>query len=92
MKAAVTVSSKGQIVLPVAIRKAAQVERGDLLLMEVVGDKIILQSSKKGMCSEAKKEKIKLMQETAGGAQGLDPSYVDELCEAVAKRMDQQQI
>lgn len=88
LKAAITVSSKGQIVLPVAIRKAAKVEKGDLLLMEVVGNKIVLTPFKRGLSPETKEERIRLLKKTAGALPGLDPGYIAELRKASAERLD----
>lgn len=43
----VKVSSKGQIVLPIDIREKISIKQGDVLLLHLVGDKIIIEPIKK---------------------------------------------
>ena len=41
----VTVSSKGQVVIPASIRKKLNIRKGSKLIMSVEGDKIVLESA-----------------------------------------------
>jgi AbrB family looped-hinge helix DNA binding protein len=87
VKATVTVSSKGQIVLPLAIRKSLNIDKGDLLILEVVGDRIVLTPSKRG-AGRAGEERVKLLEQTAGSLPELDPGYVYELRKSSAERLE----
>jgi len=44
----VKVSSKGQTVLPAAVRQKADINRGDVLTARVFGGKVVLEPLKKG--------------------------------------------
>ena len=75
MAATVTVSSKGQIVLPAQIREKAPVKQGDVLLVNLVGDKIIIEP----LIRPERKDWERIIKETAGAWKDIAPDYVDEL-------------
>jgi AbrB family looped-hinge helix DNA binding protein len=71
----VKVSSKGQIVLPIDIREKISIKQGDVLLLHLVGDKIIIEPIKK----TTKKNWEKVLKETSGILPDNNPNYIDEL-------------
>jgi AbrB family looped-hinge helix DNA binding protein len=85
MAATVTVSSKGQIVLPAHIRDKADVKQGDVLLVNMVGDKIIIEP----LTRPERKDWERIIKETAGAWKDIAPGYVDELRAASAARLDE---
>jgi AbrB family looped-hinge helix DNA binding protein len=87
MAVTVTVSSKGQIVLPAHIREKAHVKQGDRLLVDLVGNKIIIEPLNK----PERKDWKRIIQETAGSWKDIDPNYVDELRTAFTARLDENQ-
>ncbi len=85
MSATVTVSSKGQIVLPAHIRKKATVKQGDVLLVNLVGDKIIIEP----LIRPEQKDWERIIKKTAGAWKNIAPDYVDELRAASVARLDE---
>jgi AbrB family looped-hinge helix DNA binding protein len=85
MAATVTVSSKGQIVLPAQIRARAHVKQGDVLLVDLVGDKIIIEP----LTRPERKDWERIIKEAAGSWKDIDPHYVDELRAAFTARLDE---
>lgn len=85
MQGVVKVSSKGQIVLPAKLREKAAIKKGDLLIVNLVGDKVVIEplnKPKKGNWQQ-------ILKETAGIWPGIDPKYVDELRLAAQKRLEE---
>jgi AbrB family looped-hinge helix DNA binding protein len=81
----VRVSSKGQIVIPSKLREKASIKQGDLLMINLIGDKMVvepLNKTKKGSWQQ-------ILQETAGSWSGVNPQYIDELRSAALKRLDE---
>lgn len=76
---------KGQIVLPAHIRKRVPVKQGDVLLVNLVGDKIIIEP----LIRPERKDWEKIIKETAGTWKNIAPDYVDELRAATAARLDE---
>lgn len=87
MVATVTVSSKGQIVLPAFIREKVPVKQGDVLLVNLVGDKIIIEP----LIKPERKDWERILKETAGTWKNISPDYVDELRTMSATRLDENQ-
>lgn len=85
MAATVTVSSKGQIVLPAHVREKASVKQGDVLLVNLVGDKIIIEP----LIRPERKDWERIIKETAGAWRNIAPDYVDELRAASTARLDE---
>jgi AbrB family looped-hinge helix DNA binding protein len=85
MVATVTVSSKGQIVLPAQIRERVPVKQGDVLLVNLVGDKIIIEP----LIRPERKDWERIIKETAGAWKDIAPDYVDELRATSAARLDE---
>jgi AbrB family looped-hinge helix DNA binding protein len=85
MVATVTVSSKGQIVLPAQIRERMPVKQGDVLLVNLVGDKIIIEP----LIRPERKDWERIIKETAGAWKDIAPDYVDELRATSAARLDE---
>lgn len=84
MVATVTVSSKGQIVLPVNIREKVSIKQGDVLLVNLAGDKIIIEP----LTKPEHKNWEKTIKETQGVWKDIRPDYVEELRTLSAKRLD----
>lgn len=82
MKSVVKVSSKGQIVLPAAVRQEAGIGRGDVLAAHVVGGKVVLEPLKKKEAADRQG----ILQDTAGIWPGVDPDYVYRLRRAAQER------
>lgn len=87
MAVTVTVSSKGQIVLPAHIREKAHVKQGDTLLVDLVGNKIIIEP----LNIPERKDWKRIIQKTAGSWKDIDPNYVDELRAAFTARLVENQ-
>jgi len=87
MVATVTVSSKGQIVLPAHIREKVPVKQGDVLLVKLVGDKIVIEP----LIRPDRKDWERILKETAGVWKGISTDYVDELRATSAARLDENQ-
>jgi AbrB family looped-hinge helix DNA binding protein len=85
MAVTVTMSSKGQIVLPAHIRERARIKQGDTLLVDLVGDKIIIEPLNR----PERKDWERIIKETAGTWKDIDPDYVDELRASSAARLDE---
>jgi len=84
MATSVTVSSKGQIVLPVNIREKVPIKQGDVLLVNLAGDKIIIEP----LIKPEYKNWDKIIKETQGVWKDIRPDYVEELRTLSAKRLD----
>ncbi len=85
MQGTVRVSSKGQIVIPSKLREKASIQKGDLLIINLVGDKMVvepLNKTKKGNWQQ-------ILKETAGSWSDVDPKYIDELRWAAQKRLEE---
>ncbi|MEW8960004.1 MAG: AbrB/MazE/SpoVT family DNA-binding domain-containing protein, partial [Moorella sp. (in: firmicutes)] len=79
------VSSKGQIVLPAKLRKKACIKKGDILIVNLVGDKIVIEPLNK-----SKKENWQqILEETAGLWPHVDVEYIEELRLAAQKRLEE---
>jgi AbrB family looped-hinge helix DNA binding protein len=78
-----TVSSKGQISLPVAVRKQMSIDTGDKLVMYTSGDMIMLKALKLPKADEFEA----LMDEAQSWAEsvGYKESDVDEIIKSVRK-------
>jgi len=85
MVATVTVSSKGQIVLPAQIRERVPVKQGDVLLVNLMGDKILIEP----LIRPEQKDWERIIKETAGAWKDIAPDYVDELRMASTARLDE---
>lgn len=85
MHETVRVSSKGQIVIPSKLRERASIKQGDILIINLVGDRMVIEPLHK-----TKKESWKqILLETAGSWSGVNPEYIDELRLAALKRLDE---
>lgn len=85
MRSVVKVSSKGQVVLPAAVRHKAGIGRGDVLAASVVGGKVILEPVKR----QATADWQEILQETAGIWPDVDPDYVYGLRRAAQNRLEE---
>lgn len=84
MKSYVKVSSKGQIVLPVNVRRKANIDRGDVLAASVVGNRVVLEPVKERAAGDWQR----ILQETAGVWPDVDPDYVYRLRRAAQERLE----
>ena len=85
MQGTVRVSSKGQIVIPFKLREKASIQKGDLSIINLAGDKIVVEPLNK-----TKKENWQqILKETAGSWSDVDPKYIDELRWAAQKRLEE---
>jgi AbrB family looped-hinge helix DNA binding protein len=80
----VTVSSKGQISLPVSIRKLLSIETGDKLVAYASGDTIMLKALKLPS-SEEFEASMDTAKEWAASV-GYEESDVDEIIKSVRRR------
>ncbi len=83
MKNIVRVSSKGQIVLPARLREKAAIKKGDILVVSLVGNKVIIEPLNRS----GKENWPQILEETAGIWPEVDPGYVDELRAAARQRL-----
>ena len=81
MQGVVKVSSKGQIVLPAKLREKAAIKKGAFLIVNLVGDKVVIEPLNK----PKKDNWQQILQETAGIWPDIDPGYVNELRLAAKK-------
>ncbi|MGB9920616.1 MAG: AbrB/MazE/SpoVT family DNA-binding domain-containing protein [Moorellales bacterium] len=84
MKSVVKVSSKGQIVLPVAVRERAGIEKGDALAAYVVGGKVVLEPLKREVESWPE-----ILRDTSGIWPDVDPDYVVKLRREARVRLEE---
>ncbi len=85
MQGMIKVSSKGQIVLPAKLRKKASIKKGDILIVNLVGDKVVIEPLNKSK----KEDWQQVLEETAGIWPHVDSKYVDELRLAAQKRLEE---
>lgn len=85
MRSVVKVSSKGQIVLPAAVRQKAGIGKGDALAAHVVGGKVVLEPLKKREAADWQG----ILRDTAGIWPDVDPDYVLRLRRAAQKRLEE---
>ncbi|WP_406678738.1 AbrB/MazE/SpoVT family DNA-binding domain-containing protein [Neomoorella carbonis] len=81
----IKVSSKGQIVLPANLRKKACIKKGDILIVNLVGDKVVIEPLNKSK----KEDWQQILEETAGIWPHVDSKYVEELRLAAQKRLEE---
>ncbi|MBE3585051.1 MAG: AbrB/MazE/SpoVT family DNA-binding domain-containing protein [Thermoanaerobacter sp.] len=82
----VTVSSRGQVVIPVEVRKRMNIKEGDLLSVKEEGERIILKPVRKRSVLKGVAEK------TAGLLSDMEMSgreYVETLREGSGRRLDE---
>lgn len=84
MKTTVRVSSKGQVVLPARLREKASIKKGDVLLVKLVGDKIVMEAVE----TPKQTEWSDIVRDTQGVWHDVEPRYVEELREAAGERLD----
>jgi len=87
VKSVVRVSSKGQIVLPAAVRERAGINRGDALAARVVGGKVVLEPLGKREAADW----LGVLRDTAGIWPDVDPDYVSRLRRATQERLEERQ-
>ncbi|WP_258359672.1 AbrB/MazE/SpoVT family DNA-binding domain-containing protein [Moorella sulfitireducens] len=81
----IKVSSKGQIVLPAKLREKACIKKGDILIINLVGNKVVIEPLNK-----TKKDNWQqILEETAGIWPHVDANYVEELRLAAQKRLEE---
>ncbi|AOQ24164.1 hypothetical protein MTAT_08050 [Moorella thermoacetica] len=85
MQDMIKVSSKGQIVLPAKLRKKACIKKGDILIVNLVGDKVVIEPLNKSK----KEDWQQILEETAGIWPHVDSKYVEELRSAAKKRLEE---
>lgn len=82
----VTVSSRGQVVIPMVVRKKMNIKEGDLLSVQDEGDRIILKPLLKKSVSKG------IVERTAGLLSDLEISgreYVEMLRRGSGRRLDE---
>ena len=82
----VTVSSKGQVVIPVEVRKKMNIKEGDLLSVKEEGEKIILKPVRKRRVLKG------IVEKTAGLLSDMEMSgqeYVEMLRAGSGRRLDE---
>jgi len=85
VRSVVKVSSKGQIVLPAAVRRKAGIDRGDLLTAHAVGGKVVLEPLKNRGTADWQR----ILRDTAGIWPDVDLDYVYRLRRAVQERLEE---
>lgn len=85
MQGMIKVSSKGQIVLPAKLRKKVSIKKGDILIVNLVGDKVVIEPLNKSK----KEDWQQVLEETAGIWPHVDSKYVEELRLAAQKRLEE---
>lgn len=82
----VTVSSRGQIVIPVEARKKLDIKEGDVLIVNVEeGGRLVMKASRKG------RKKKGIVEETAGLLTDLEMNgveYVENIRKGSGRRLD----